>query len=232
MTTRHATEIIDDVTRVADVYTERHFVYTSGQHGHGYVNYRALKEPTHTDLRQEVATLLLARTIADAGYPAEEPILVVGPETLGQLLVHDLAQAQQRGEVAQTLIFRSFAKDASGEGFVWNEALPSDLPSATPVVWLDDLLNRTSTFTKTRMLLVEAGLSTIAIGVIGDRSQASTADLRVVCITALQHFTLDAYPPADCPYCTEERPIVRKPGHGYKFEVIYPAYPGGFVDTP
>lgn len=222
--------ILDRIHEVADVHRDKHFVFTSGDHGEDYVNYRALAEEQHQELLSNACLSLIKTILEELPLDTAKPILVVGPETLGALMARQIYTISKR-QLRLNPSIGTFRKvPGSGKHFIW-ELKPEKLSPHTQVIWVDDLLNASSTFRATEPLITEIGARVSAIGVIGDRSGLKPRDLGVKLTVSLEQFAPKRYPADECPLCARHEPIVRRPGHGYAFEKQHPNYQGGFVDV-
>ena len=222
-------KLLDEIHAATDVHIDMHFVYTGNAHGDGYVNYRALGEPENFGLLGETSVALLLKTIETAGLDPNEPIIVVGPETLGALMVKYLTVYSA---VPVTLNGFIFNKAEGEKQFVWDQDPGSAINPEAQIVWMDDLLNAGSTLKATKKMVETAGGKISAIAVIGDRSGLSPSDIDVPHTVALETISLTRYDLDDgpCELCDIEKPIIRRPGHGYRFEEENPDYRGGFTD--
>ena len=220
--------LLDEIHNVTEVYTNKHFVYTSGAHGDGYVNYRALKEPANRNLLKRASLALLVKIAGTTDLDTNKPIVVVGPETLGALMVSDLSDHFSR--LALDIHALALLKTEVDKQFIWDEDPSKVIKSGAQIIWFDDLLNKTSTFSATKLMIeaLEAQIHTIAV--IGDRSKKTAEDLDVGNIVSLEDFDLSAFDPEDCPLCANSVPIVQNLGHGAKYKLAHPNYPGGYID--
>jgi len=66
-----------------EVYDGRHFIYSGGDHGPGYANFRPLGDPDKKDILSELSYRLIMKAIEGAKLDVSRPIAVIGPETLG-----------------------------------------------------------------------------------------------------------------------------------------------------
>lgn len=101
-------DLLDRVHAVTDVHLDKHLVYTSGTHGHGYVNYRGLQD--HPALVCEVACMLVSKMLDSGRVATGGTINLLGPETLGAEMVNAIkyelyprtgSLTNHRGEVPQ-----------------------------------------------------------------------------------------------------------------------------------
>jgi len=235
---RTETAIMADVHKIVQIYPagSGHFVYTSGMHGNGYVDYRALGKPEHKELLEEVVILLFRKALSHSGFIASSKIVACGPETMGKHMIEALERANIMGKLPtfKTLYTLKLLKDPkTPNAFIWNMD-PEDLLTGAQIIWFDDLLNMGST-AKTSMQMVEQyGNKIGVVATIGDRCNVTANHLGVARIVSLEThpgFTVHN-PKCLCTLCEAGVPIVRRPGHGYKFEAEHPDYRGGFIDSP
>jgi orotate phosphoribosyltransferase len=211
------------------LHTGNHFVYTSGEHGDAYANLRVLKEDKYHEQLAHLSVQLIEKVLATAEIDQTKPITIVGPDTLGKIIT-DLGTSGYNaihGTSLRWLRLEAYNVDGEKE-FKWdNDFVPARTDEQ--VIYVDDLMNAGSTWTKCREIVGAYG-KVCAIGTIADRSGYSAHDLKVPYFISLVQFTLERFKPEDCPHCKNLVPIVRKPGHGHEFEVTNPNYAGRFVD--
>lgn len=222
------TNLIENIHRVADVYTNMHFVYTGDAHGDGYVNYRGLGKPENAPVLERSVVRLIEHIIESKPDPYKR-ITVIGPETLGAQMVTLLRALPQFRRVVDT---RVLLKGESKGTYVWHENPSLRLGADRYVVFMDDLLNAGSTFSTAKTLVREQGSRINAIAVIGDRSGLSPFELEVDHVASLEQFRLNRYDLSEgpCPLCLQGVPIVRRPGHGHQYEKDHPDYGGRYID--
>lgn len=226
----------DLLTEQGELYVEDHFVYTSDMHGDGYVNHRFLSKPQFQRELQDLSLMLLENVIADAGIDVTQPILLIGPKSLGADMVEVAADACnfQHGTKIQYAVI-DYRKDRAGhKTYFWSDDNPDRedvcLPG-TQVIWMDDLMNQASTLQNTRRIF-EHLCPITAVAVFFDRSSLTTAELRVPTFVSLEKHTMHAYDPLECPMCTMQIPIRTDLGHGEKYQRVHPDYPGGYWSGP
>lgn len=221
-----------DVHKIADIYTDLHFVFTSGTHGDSYANYRALGLPEHQSLLYETSVHLIQKCINKGALDPLKPIIIVGPETLGAKMFDEIMRAA--GKDLPSVLHRGASGVMPfGTKQLWF-SITDDLNNPeTQVIFVDDLLNQGHT-TRVVDKVIEKhfGLSITTIAVIGDRSGLQASEFNVEHVVSLEEFKFSVFDPTkeSCRLCLEGRPIVRKPGHGFKFEEDHPDYFGGFID--
>ena len=226
---RESEEILADIRSIAKIYRDKHFVYTGGTHGDAYADYRALGAKEHIPLVREASVTLVLRISKKLGFDPHEPIVVIGPESLGAIMAQQAYFASHQ-EIKNIMYCRMLRKQ-SGGAFSWNSSPDSLFLHHSQVILLDDALNAGSTISKrARPLVEEAGGKIKAVGVIGDRSGLSPSDLGVEHIEALERISFTRYAESECALCAQQMPIVRHPGHGHQFELQHPNYGGGYTD--
>jgi len=224
-------DLLNRIHAVAEVYTDKHFVYTSGLHGDGYINYRPLGKDGQEPLLREVVAELLTLSLMTADLARYRNILAVGPETMGMKMVKQIA-ALTEADLPFNVDTRLLVKNPKKLGeFVWDADPARVLNESTLVVWLDDLLNEGSTFRKTKQMIGLYGAEVYTIATIGDRSDLSAKDLGVEQLVSLEQFNLKRFREDECELCHGHVPIVSDLGHGQKFADKYPTYVGGFISV-
>lgn len=225
----------DLLTTQGELYVNNHFVYTSNMHGDGYVNHRFLSERQFQPELQDLSLMLLENTIAAAGIDVTQPILLIGPKSLGANMVNFAATAYNyvHGTNIRYAII-DYSKDEAGDKtYFWLPSNPDIDEVCTPgtqVIWMDDLMNQSSTLQQTRTIF-ENRCPITAVAVFFDRSDFTAEDLRVPAFVRLEKHTMRAYDPYECPMCAMQTPIRTDLGHGEKFQNANPDYPGGYYSA-
>lgn len=220
-------DVMRDVHAVAEVFPSGHFIYTSGLHGTGYVNYRPLGKG-HDDLLREVCVHLLRKALVGVNVSMYRNIIAVGPETMGAKMVGQIV-GMSEDEMPYSIDTRTFLKDpADPTKFIWNADPKRVLTPDSLLIWMDDLLNLASTFEKTGPMINAYGAQVHTLAIIGDRSSVTTNDIGVKQIVSLERFSLKAHPEDTCPLCLDKIPVVNDLGHGKKWQDSHPDYAGGF----
>jgi hypothetical protein len=171
---------------------------------------------------------LWKKIIATTDLDTHKPIVIVGPETLGALMIKRLY-----GDFLNTfpnIHAIELLKTGVDKEFIWEDNLVNIIDSKTQLVWFDDLLNRTSTLEATKPMIEALGARIHTVAVIGDRSGKKASEIGVGNIVSLERFSLTAYEKQDCPLCNSTVPIVCNFGHGGKYRNEHPDYLGGFID--
>lgn len=221
------------------IYRDRHFVYSGDDHGPDYVQLRVLQEPHNSMVMAEFAYRLLANELKAGTLTLQKPLVVLGPETLGQKLAKAAVEEYiQRHGPQPNLRYGYFeaytvGKEKHyrwGEGGGANLIQPKTEVAPAQVLWLDDLMNSASTWERTQHLVHDFWPGAIkVVAVIVNRSEQTAESLKVPHFSYLQEVSAERFSDP-CPLCTQRFPIVRHPGHGHKFEEAHPDYPGGYID--
>lgn len=233
-------EILTDIRGAAEVYIdeEGQFVYSGDEHGKSYVDYRPLgRGPENAHILGKASLYLFRQIIKGARINRKQPIALVGPDTLGAMMAAQIFYAASPIIKKRKLLrLCTLKKNPTDKTFTWSEEDPkvlSVLVSAeTQVIWFDDLLNAGSTFEKTRSMVEALGAKITAVGVLGNRSGKTAADLGVEYLAELERFDFSRHLEGQCPFCSKEEPIYLTPGHGRRFQERHPDYPGGFILSP
>jgi orotate phosphoribosyltransferase len=235
------TEILTDIHAAAEIHANEkgHFVYSGGEHGNYYVDYRPLgRKPEYAYILRRASLYLFRQIVREARIEFGQPITLVGPDTLGAAMAAQVFYATN-GELPQNrslLRLCMFKKNPEDKSFTWSEKdskiLSALVSTETQVIWFDDLLNAGSTFDKTRPMVEALGAKIIGVGVLGNRSGKTAVDLGVKHLAELERFDFDRFPESDCPSCHDGLPVYLTPGHGRRFKDKFPDYPGGFLFSP
>lgn len=222
-----------------EVYDGFHFVYTGDDHGPGYAQLRPLGKAENLPILQELSYRTLMKALEALALPWYLPVVVVGPETLGvKIAAEAVAEYKRRETMRRPIMAGAFMHDPNKEnGFLWGDgggcALMQPDAKSPPahVIWVDDLMNKGSTWDRTKRLLLDLWPDSVkVIATIANRSAHTSESLGVPHFVSLHEISLDRFLPAECPQCEQHVPIVRRPGHGHEFEQKHPDYPGGYID--
>lgn len=222
-------DIRQQLSELGALHTGRHFVYTSGEHGDAYADLRVFNKEENRSHLASLSLQLIEKIILTAEIDLRKPITIVGPDTLGTVIAELCANGYNTLHNTSIRWLRLEGLMVNGEKeFRWHKDFVPARPDEQ-VVYVDDLMNASSTWKKCRPRVEEYG-RVCAVGTIADRSGLIAHDLGVPYFTSLVPFTLERFKPEDCSHCKNLVPIVRRPGHGHEFEIKNPDYAGGFVD--
>lgn len=216
------------------VHDGLHFVYTGDDHGPGYANLRPLAKPENLSVLRELSYRLLMATLKATGLD-QQNVLMIGPQTLGMQIAKEAVNLFNCiHPVTNPMRAVALIHDpADSDGFLWEEGAKSALMERPPeqVIWVDDLMNKGSTWRRTKDLIQDLFPDSIAaVATIANRSQETAESLGVLHFVSLCNISLERFPPEACPSCKSCVPIVTNLGHGAKFQAEHPDYPGGFTE--
>lgn len=219
-------DILNLLAKANAFHKGRHFVYTSGEHGDAYINLRVLLAEKNSAVLSELS-LQLMMTVAQKALDATNPVVVVGPETIGAVIA-EAAVTRHNSEFGTRFHHRKLAAVKHEDGsksYVWDGDEASRLAQ---LVYVDDLMNAGSTFERCRPIVETYGKLSAA-AVFADRSGMTDDELGVP-FFSLVKVQLDRYPEDKCPLCRKKVPIVTNLGHGKKFRELHPDYAGGCME--
>lgn len=215
----HQQEILDFLISEGAIYTESHFVFTSGSHGSGYVDLRRVAHYAGwlRAIGAQLANLMQPHDIE----------VIVGPETLGRTLA---------GYAALTLhvdssVWCDIVDGAYGKIAQFSPKLDfGRLLNGKRVGIVDDLLTTGSSIEITSRLVNRWGGIPVCAAVAVRRSPDVTA---IDCGVEHLHVLADipgfnVYTEADCAQhgpCSKNIPMTTRPGHGWKWATTHPDYP-------
>ncbi len=230
------TVLWDLLTKQGELYIDSHFVYTSGMHGDGYVNHRFLAAQQFQDELQSLSLMLLDKTIDATDIDTAQRTLLIGPKTLGAKMVNAAADAynHKHGTSIRYAVIDYRKDEAGNKTYFWSpdsRGIDDVCAPGTQVIWMDDLMNQSSTLRHTREIFENRAPITAA-AVFFDRSNFTAEQLGVPAFVWLEKHTMQAYDPRKCPMCDAQMPIRTDLGHGEKFRHANPDYPGGFTSAP
>lgn len=167
---------------------EGHFVYTSGRHGHQFLQAaRVLQYPDHT----EALCKALAENFRGMGIE-----LVVGPATGGIILAY---------ETARHLGVRGVFTEKEGkDGMVLKRGFT--LKPGTRCLVVEDITTTGGSVRKAANHVRDRGAVVVGIGALIDRS-AGEARFDVPFRT-LAAVSMESWPPEECPLCKAGEPLV------------------------
>ncbi len=204
--------ILSELESIGAVFSDKHFVYTSGKHGSGYINMDMMFP--HTALVSQICQELAAPFKGEFDT-------VVAPATGGIVLaVLTARETGTKGVWAD--------KDGNG-GFEFERAGFVQQVTGKQVLVVEDLLTTGGSVEKVCREVEQAGGTVVGVSVVCNRGNVTAEQLQVTRLQALAEVSFTAYEPADCPECRAGMPIVEDMGHGDDYKKTHPDYPGGYV---
>lgn len=204
--------ILGELEKIGAVFTDKHFVYTSGKHGSGYINMDMMFP--HTDL--------VAQICRELAMPfADDFDTVVAPATGGIVLA--VLTARETGT-------KGVWADKGGEsGFVFERAGFVQQVAGKRVLVVEDLLTTGGSVEKVCREVEKVGGTVVGVSVVCNRGGVTAADLAVPQLAALAEVSFTAMDPAECDACKAGVPIVEDMGHGDDYKTEHPDYSGGYI---
>jgi orotate phosphoribosyltransferase len=205
-------KVLAELETIGAVFTEKHFVYTSGKHGSGYINMDMMFP--HTELVAEICKEL-AEPFA-GGFDT-----VVAPATGGIVLA--VLTARETGT-------KGVWADKGGEsGFWFERAGFVQQVAGKRVLVVEDLLTTGGSVEKVCREVDKVGGVVVGVSVVCNRGGVTAEMLGVPSLHALAEVSFTASDPADCPQCQANVAIVEDMGHGDEYKKEHPDYAGGYV---
>ena len=204
------------------VLTDTHVVFTSKQHGDTYIDLRVFAHKTAVlnELSKELASAIIEnyrQGIPSIGHHREN-FLFLGPETLGRDYARLVSTHYNRYTNAAS---ESIFCEVDEQGAYFSKKLDfGRLVPGRKVVFVDDLLNESSTFFKVKKLVEDHGGEVVLVLAIINRqlSKNTPEYLGVPQIITLKDFdNLKSYDPEWCPLCELRIPMRERPGHGHEW---------------
>jgi orotate phosphoribosyltransferase len=211
-------DVLQRLDEAGAVYLDRHFVYTSGKHGSGYIN----SDPIFTDPR------LMSDLCAEVVEPfTGEVDTVAAPATGGIVMAVLSARAfVDRGEAVAI----TWADKVGGGQFAFERAGFAEKLEGKRVLVVEDLLNTGGSVEKVCRLVEQHGGTLVGVSVVCNRGGVTAGRLRVPRLESLadvDFLTMDA---DACDLCAAAVPIVADVGHGDAYRSQHPDYAGGYID--
>lgn len=200
-------ELLQILKDVGAIYTDDHFVYTSGKHGSVYVNKDALYP--HTKYSSRIGQMF-AEKYKDAD------IDVVAAPALGGIVL---------SQWTAYFLSQLTGKDVLG---VYTEKTPDKnqiftrgydkLVTGKKVLVIEDLANTGGSVKKVVESVRQVGGEVVGVCVMVNRNpEGVTTETIGAPFDALAVFKAEAWEAADCPLCKESVPVNTKVGHGAKY---------------
>lgn len=210
-------DVMSELEKAGAVLLDRHFVYTSGKHGSGYIN----MDPLFTNIQ-------LMRSI---GYELSRPFwrdgydTVVAPATGGIVVAMAVVDQSKIDNAYPALVWA----DKHGDDFVIERAGFADHIRDKRVLVVEDLLNTGGSVVKVCNEVERLGGYIVGVSVIVKRSGITNVGLGVNRLGALANVEFEAVSAENCSLCAGWQPIVEDIGHGAEYKELHTDYRGGFV---
>ena len=200
-------QILTTLSQVNAILSDSHIVYTSGKHGHAYVNKDAIYP--HTDL-----TSSLCRQIAL--HFAHHTIDVVVAPALGGILLSQWV-AHHLSEIQNKRILALYAEKTPEGGFELGRGYGA-LCQNKHVLILEDIVNTGGSLKKVIQSVRALPAQIIGAACICNRGKITCEDLENIPeLFSLLEMDLQAWEPHQCPLCQQGIPIHTGVGKGKEF---------------
>jgi orotate phosphoribosyltransferase len=97
------------------------------------------------------------------------------------------------------------------------------------VLVVEDLLTTGSSVRKVCRQAERYGADIVGVSVVCNRGGVTASDLGVRRLAAIANVNFEKFDPDACPLCEQQIPIVEDIGHGDKYKLEHPDYPGSYV---
>jgi orotate phosphoribosyltransferase len=217
-----AARILNDLAEMDAVLTDGHFIFSSGNHGSAYIDIRTVA-PDAAWMKK--VSIELAKATKAYDYD-----LIIGPETLGRDLARYGASKERCIGLWCNIVD---ATDDTPKHAVFPPKLErvfAPLIAGMKVAIFDDLLTTGRSIKVVSDLVAEFGGEVVVAAAVVRRSPEIGAEdcgapaLEVLAdIEGFEVFTPEQC--ADYGPCSQQVPVVLRPGHGHKWIVDHPDYP-------
>lgn len=198
---------LDLLKRVGAVYTNDHFVYTSGLHGSVYVNKDAMYQ-------HPMETTMVCRMFAERHQSLDIDVVVgpaVGGIILAQWTAYHLTQLKGR-EISGV-----YTEKNEEDNQVFRRGY-GELVRGRNVLIVEDITTTGGSVRKVIDSVNEAGGKIIAVSsMVNKNPNGVNSRILKVPFSALCTLQVEAFKQEDCPMCESNVPINLKVGHGRKF---------------
>jgi len=192
------------------IITNDHVVYTSGLHGHTYINKDALY--VHTKTISDLCKIMAEK------YDANEIDIVIGPViggvVLSQWVTHHLNARRSNEEILA--LYAEKEGEGKEKSFVIKRGYDAYIPGKNVLV-VEDLLTTGDSALKVVNCVKGLGGKVIGLSVLGNRGGVKPENVGNVPIHALLNIKMDSWPEDQCPLCKENKPVNIKLGKGKVF---------------
>ena len=203
--------VLEELEKIGAIFTDKHFVYTSGKHGSGYINMDIMFP--HTELVAELCKDLVA--------PFRDQFDTIAAPATGGIVLSVLSA------------FASHTKgvwaDKADGGFIFERAGFVQEVKDKRVLVVEDLLTTGGSVEKVCRAVEKEGGTVVGVSVVCNRGGVTADDLNVPELKTLATVSFSAFDSETCELCTQSVPIVEDMGHGDEYKKDHPDYVGGYI---
>ena len=213
--------VLDELRNLGAVYLDRHFVYSSGKHGPGYI----CMDPMFTS--PELMTQIgegLTRPFLGAFDIIVAP--AVGGVALGTYTV--IAHRSRTGARVPFVW-----ADKGPDGFFRFERLGfAEMLNGKRVLAVEDLVTTGDSVMKVCQAAEACGGTIVGVSAVCNRGGVTAETLGVPRLESLANVNFQAVDADGCELCRSSVPIVVDAplGHGAEYAAEHPGYKGGYVE--
>lgn len=187
------------------ILTSSHFVYTSGKHGHTYINKDAVYP--HTDLVRQLCEEIARQCPWQAEVVAGP---TVGAVILSQWVAHFLSEMTGRP------VLSVYAEEDAEKNRVFRRGYDAIIRGRSVLV-VEDILNTGGSARKVVEAVKKLGGKVAGVFGLCNRGGVTPADVEDVPVKALVDVKFEIWDAAECPLCDKGVPVNTKVGKGRDF---------------
>lgn len=199
--------ILELLRRVKAIYTNDHFVYTSGKHGSVYINKDTLYP--HTEETSQVGKMFAVKF-------KDVDIDVVAAPALGGIILSQWT-AYHLSKLKGKEIVGVYTEKTSENNQVFTRGYDKHVKGKSVLV-IEDLTTTGGSVRKVVDSVKAAGGNVVAVCVMINRDSVNvTSEVVGGPFSALGVLIAEAFDKADCPMCKVGMPVNTNVGHGKKY---------------
>jgi orotate phosphoribosyltransferase len=209
-------DLLEELDRAGAVLRKRHFIYSSGRHGEGYINPDAIFPDV--DLLSKICDKLVE--------PFDDGIdTVAGPATGGIILAVLAALALRKRNRGAAAVWA----DKDEGDFVFQRRGFTDHLRGKRVLVVEDLLTTGSSVERVCRAGERHGAHIVGVSAICNRGGITADRIGVRRLETLVNVDLQSFDSDQCPLCANGVPIVENIGYGDRYKAAHSEYPGGYI---
>lgn len=199
--------IVDILKKTGGIFTNSHFVYTSGKHGNLYLNKDAIYP--HTEAASAVGKLFAAK------HKDKDIDTVVGP-ALGGIILSQWT-AFHLSKLKGREIYGVYTEKGPDKSMIFTRGYDKFV-TGKKILVIEDITNTGGSVRKVVDVVKAAGGNVVAVSVMINRDPKNvTSEVVGGPFDALSEFPAEAWEEKDCPMCKKNIPINAAVGHGKKY---------------
>lgn len=216
--------ILERLDQSGSVILDEHFIYTSGQHGSGYINMDPIF-PNISLVSEIVSSMLVpwdTSSIQTVAAPA------VGAIELAVLAADAITTDRYNTGALMERDVAVVWADKNGKEFAFERAGFVKHLTGKRVLVVEDLLTTGGSVLKVCREVEKQGGVVIGVSVIVNRGGVTAEQLGIPRLEALAEVSFTAMDAEACELCRDGVPIVENIGHGAEYKVAHSDYRGGY----